>query len=102
MYVMLLLGSIVSALIFGAALADFTPGRLIQVIQASAVATLVLNGIAVWKQEARGRSPARRGGQPDPSFREFLELFHRRWTGHPAADGRWPRHARLQHAGCDA
>ena len=57
MYVMLLLGSIASALIFGAALADFTPGRLIQVIQASAVATLVLNGIAVWKQEARGRSP---------------------------------------------
>ena len=75
MYVMLLLGSIASALIFGAALADFTPGRLIQVIQASAVATLVLNGIAVWKQEARGRSPARRGGQPDPSFRDSWNCF---------------------------
>ena len=33
MYVMLLLGSIVSALIFGALLANFTPGRLVQVIQ---------------------------------------------------------------------
>jgi len=37
MYVMLLVGMIASALIFGAALANFSPGRLIQVIQGSAV-----------------------------------------------------------------
>ena len=43
MYVMLLVGMIVSALLFGAALTDFSPGRLIQVIQAAAVATALLN-----------------------------------------------------------
>ncbi len=51
MYVMLLLGSILSAFLFGAALAEFSPGRLIQVIQAAAVATLLLNCVALWKQE---------------------------------------------------
>jgi len=66
MYVMLLLGSIVSALIFGWLLTDFTAGRLIQVIQGSALATIILNGVAVWKQEphsSRGRDPQ---GQRDP------------------------------------
>jgi MFS transporter, BCD family, chlorophyll transporter len=58
MYVMLLLGSVISALLFGAALADFSPARLVQVIQASAVATLVLNTVALWKQETR-RPPHR-------------------------------------------
>lgn len=55
MYVMLLFGTIASALIFGALLVDFTPGRLIQVIQGSAVVVICLNAIALWKQEARGR-----------------------------------------------
>lgn len=53
MCVMLLIGMIASALIFGAALADFSPGRLVQVVQASAVLTLVLNVLALWKQETR-------------------------------------------------
>jgi len=67
MYVMLLLGMIGSALAFGAALSDFSPGALIQVIQASAVITLVLNVIALWKQEPRSRL---RRGKPaiEPSF----------------------------------
>lgn len=75
MYVALLFGSIVSALIFGALLADFTPGRLIQVIQGSAVAILVLNGIAVWKQEARGAARPLQGGQRDPTFKESWACF---------------------------
>ncbi|WP_373502622.1 PucC family protein, partial [Aestuariivirga sp.] len=75
MYVMLLMGSIVSALIFGALLADFTPGRLVQVIQGSAVVTLVLNGIAVWKQEARSSANKRRDNLPDPSFQESWACF---------------------------
>ena len=67
MYVMLLVGMIGSALVFGVALADFSPGALIQVIQASAVTTLVLNVIALWKQEPRSR--LRRGKPPvEPSF----------------------------------
>jgi MFS transporter, BCD family, chlorophyll transporter len=53
MYVMLLFGTIASAICFGIFLADFSPGRLVQVIQACAVITLVLNGIALWKQETR-------------------------------------------------
>jgi MFS transporter, BCD family, chlorophyll transporter len=53
MYVMLLLGTIASALVFGAFLREFSPGRLVQVIQASAVATLVLNSLALWQQEMR-------------------------------------------------
>ncbi|MDU1668298.1 MAG: PucC family protein, partial [Bradyrhizobium sp.] len=56
MYVMLLLGTMASALLFGILLADFSPARLIQVIQGTAVATIVFNAIALWKMEARGRS----------------------------------------------
>ncbi len=75
MYVALLFGSIVSALIFGALLIDFTPGRLVQVIQGAGVATLVLNGIAVWKQEARGSARPRHGGPRDPTFQESWACF---------------------------
>lgn len=64
MYVMLLIGMGVSALIFGALLSDYSPGRLIQVIQGAALTTLVLNVIAVWKQEPRDRTRAHR---PPPS-----------------------------------
>ena len=69
MYVMLLVGMILSALLFGAALVEFTPGRLVQVIQGSAVATMGLNLVALWKQETR--NPLRGASRaPDPSFRE--------------------------------
>jgi BCD family chlorophyll transporter-like MFS transporter len=51
--VMLMFGMIGSALLFGVLLAHFSELRLIQVVQGSAVATMVLNGIALWKQEAR-------------------------------------------------
>jgi BCD family chlorophyll transporter-like MFS transporter len=70
MYVMLLLGTMGSALAFGAFLADYTPGRLIQVIQACALATLVLNTVAMWKQEAMipGHSLKRRAAEPAPDF----------------------------------
>jgi BCD family chlorophyll transporter-like MFS transporter len=56
MYVMLLIGMIFSALIFGEFLAEYSPGRLIQVIQGAALTTLVLNVVALWKQEARSRT----------------------------------------------
>ena len=58
MYVMLLFGMVVSALIFGAILENYTPGRLIQVIQGSAVITVALNMVAMWKQEPRDRQRA--------------------------------------------
>ncbi len=70
MYVMLLVGTIVSALVFGALLDPFSPGRLVQVIQGSAVVTLVLNAVALWKQETRrpGRAAAQPGQAQAPGF----------------------------------
>lgn len=59
MYVMLLVGMVVSALVYGALLENYTPGRLIQVIQGSAVLTIAINLLALWKQEARDRVRAR-------------------------------------------
>lgn len=76
MYVMLLIGMIVSALLFGKALENFSPGRLIQVIQASAVATLVLNVLALWKMEARNRRPRDVTG-PAPEFAQSWQKLVR-------------------------
>jgi BCD family chlorophyll transporter-like MFS transporter len=75
MYVMLLLGMIASALIFGAALENFSPGRLVQVIQGAALSTILLNGIAMWKQEARHPPRGRQTLEPDPSFSESWARF---------------------------
>jgi BCD family chlorophyll transporter-like MFS transporter len=74
MYVMLLFGMIVSALLFGAALADFSPGRLIRVIQAAAVITLLLNVPALWKQEPR-RSRNSIPQTVESDFRESFRTF---------------------------
>ena len=71
MYVMLLFGMVASALIYGALLETYTPGRLIQVIQGSAVVTVALNLLALWKQEARDRDRAEmaiRGGPAEDTF----------------------------------
>jgi len=54
MYVMLLVGMVGAGLAFGRLLANFTEIRLIQVVQRSAVLTMLLNMTALWKQEARG------------------------------------------------
>ena len=72
MYVMLLVGMMVSAMGFGAFLSDFSPGRLIQVLQASAQLSLVLNVIALWKQESRVRVPLHQ--------RQKSETFQESWT----------------------
>ena len=53
LFVTLLVGMLLSALVFGWLLADFTQLKLIRVIQGAAVVTMVLNGIALWKQEVR-------------------------------------------------
>ncbi|MEM7718638.1 MAG: PucC family protein [Pseudomonadota bacterium] len=58
MYVMLLAGMVLSALVYGALLENYTPGRLIQVIQGTAVLTIAVNLFALWKQEARDRGRA--------------------------------------------
>ena len=68
MYFMLLLGMILSALLFGYWLRDFSPGALIRSVQAAAVLTLVLNITALWKQEAR----TRRLGDPQEEDVDFV------------------------------
>ena len=80
MYVMLLAGTVVSALVFGAMLREFSPARLVQVLQAAALATIVLNSVALWKQEAR-RPP--RG----PAATQPRADFSAAWSGYIAGDG---------------
>jgi BCD family chlorophyll transporter-like MFS transporter len=59
MYTMLLIGLVGSGALFGWLLTDFTPLRLIQVVQGSAVAVIWLNLNALWKQEALNRQRAK-------------------------------------------
>jgi BCD family chlorophyll transporter-like MFS transporter len=74
MYVMQLIGMIGSALVLGYLLHDYSPGQLIRVVQAVAVTTLVLNVIALWKQEPRSRD--RKPGTPiEHSFAQAWHLF---------------------------
>jgi BCD family chlorophyll transporter-like MFS transporter len=71
---MMLLGMVASALIFGALLANFSELRLIQVIQGTAVVTMVLNGVALWKQEPRNPHRTARD-RPMPSFADAWRDF---------------------------
>ncbi|WBH15587.1 BCD family MFS transporter [Sphingomonas radiodurans] len=75
LYVMLLVGMMVSALVIGRALADFTPTKLVQIIQSAAVLTMVLNIIALWKQEARNRPAATAVREVRPDFRAVWATF---------------------------
>jgi BCD family chlorophyll transporter-like MFS transporter len=71
---MLMVGMIGSALIFGLALHNFTEIKLIQVIQGAALCTIVFNGVALWKQEAR--NPERTAhDRHRPGFREAWRDF---------------------------
>jgi BCD family chlorophyll transporter-like MFS transporter len=74
MYVMQLVGMIGSALMLGHLLRDYSPGQLIRVVQAVAVMTLVLNVVALWKQEPRSR--LRKPGTPiEHTFAQAWQLF---------------------------
>ena len=81
MYVMLLLGMIISALALGVLLHDYDNAKLIQVIQGTAVLTIFLNLAALWKQEPR--DPRRTAiGLETPSFAQswgdFIRVRHAR------------------------
>lgn len=91
MYVMLLLGTMGSALVFGEVLADYSPGQLIQVIQACAVTTLVLNTVAIWKQEARSRArkPLRPQEAQTESPTPFADAWHALLAGGDTARRLW-------------
>ncbi len=74
--IMLMLGVMTSALLFGAVLAHFSEVRLIQVIQGSALATIALNAVALWKQEARNPAVTARA-LARPSFSEAWRSYDR-------------------------
>jgi BCD family chlorophyll transporter-like MFS transporter len=69
----LLVGMMASAVIFGLALANFSQVRLIQVIQGAALVTIVLNGLALWKQEPRDPNRAREA--PRQNFSESWRVY---------------------------
>jgi MFS transporter, BCD family, chlorophyll transporter len=77
LYVMNLLGMAVSALVLGALLADFSNLRLIQVVQGSAVVTLLLNLVALWKQEHLRPTTTAERAEPRPRFRDAWADFSR-------------------------
>lgn len=73
LYVMLLVGMVAASLTFGGLLRSFGYTRLIQIVQGAAVVTMVINVVALWKQEAR--QPVEPGDAPlGPSF---LESFRK-------------------------
>lgn len=74
LYLALLAGMMIAALVIGGLLAHFTPTRLVQVIQGSAVLTFLLNVIALWKQEARSAAIAS-AETPRPAFTEVWQSF---------------------------
>ncbi len=86
---MLLAGMVAAAAAFGLLLAEFSQIRLIQLIQGVAAATLVLNFIAVWKQEVLDptRTQGRREG--DPGFLDSFRLLRRQgpWSRRLVAAG---------------
>ncbi len=62
-----------SALVFGLALSNFSQVRLIQVIQGAALVTIVLNGLALWKQEPR--DPNRGREAPRQTFKDSWRAY---------------------------
>lgn len=82
LYVTLLIGMIVSSLVFAALLQDFDYIRLIRVVQGAAVVTMVLNVIALWKQESRNPGQTAHDRERPPFSESWAQL---------KANGRAPR-----------
>ncbi len=74
MYVTLLVGMLISSLVFGYALESFSPGQLVKVIQGAAVVTVFLNFIAMWQQETITRGETQ-NTSVDPTFAESWARF---------------------------
>ncbi|MGL6211041.1 MAG: PucC family protein [Paracoccaceae bacterium] len=70
LYVMFLAGMAISAVLLGWLLRDYHPLTLIRVVQGCGAATLVLNLIALWKQEKVRPMNAAQMAAPRPIFRD--------------------------------
>ena len=68
LYVMFLIGMAFSAILIGTLLRDFSALRLVQVVQGTAVVTIVLNVIALWKQEKVTPMTKAERAAPRPQF----------------------------------
>ena len=73
--VMLLVGMVLSAVIFGLLLANFSQVRLIQVVQGAALATLLINTAAIWQQEPLNRARAAAAIAANPTFAQAWQVF---------------------------
>lgn len=75
LYVAFLVGMAVSSVVVGGLLADFSALRLIRVVQGAALATLVLNLVALWRQEAMAPMSRAERQAPRPRFRDAWEDY---------------------------
>ena len=75
MYVMLLVGAVGGSVVFSALLADFSPQKLVQVVQGTALVVLFLNAIALWKQEPR--NPQRAAQTKHVAAPPFMVVWRR-------------------------
>ena len=75
LYVMFLLGMALSSIIIGWLLRDFSQLTLIRVVQGCAVATMVLNMVALWKQEKVKPMSAAEMAEVPPVFLESWRDF---------------------------
>jgi len=72
LYVMYLVGMVISSVVVGWLLRDFDPITLIRVVQGCGAATLILNLIALWKQEKVRPMSAAEIAAPRPGFSAAL------------------------------
>lgn len=75
LYVILLVGMLLASAVFGLLLRDYSPGRLIEVLQGAAVVTIGLNLLALWKQEAVNHERAKARHEPAVPFLEAWRSF---------------------------
>jgi BCD family chlorophyll transporter-like MFS transporter len=75
LYVMFLIGMAVSSVVVGLLLADFNPLKLIQVVQGAALVGIILNLIALWKQEAPRPMSREERAAPRPKFADAWADF---------------------------
>ncbi len=75
LYVMFLIGMVFAAIIIGALLRDFSQLRLVQVVQGTAVVTIVLNMIALWKQEKMSPMTRSERAEKRPPFMQAWRDF---------------------------
>jgi BCD family chlorophyll transporter-like MFS transporter len=70
LYVMFLLGMALSAIVIGWLLRDFAPFTLVRVVQGAASVGIILNLIALWKQEKLSPMSRAEREAPRPQFRD--------------------------------